>query len=87
MSNASESELIDIVIAWVNQNKQKGKDTVEITENTDLFASGVLDSVALVDLIVYLESHAGCAIDLTDADPTEFSVVKGLCRIASTKSH
>jgi acyl carrier protein len=84
VSNLSESELIDIVIAWVNQNKQKGKDTVEITENTDLFASGVLDSFGIVELIVYLESHTGCTMDLTAADPAEFSVVKGLCRIAST---
>jgi acyl carrier protein len=87
VSNPSESNLIDIVIAWVNQNKLKGKDTFEVTENTDLFASGVLDSLGFVDLIVYLESHAGCTIDLTDADPTEFSVVKGLCQIASTKSY
>jgi acyl carrier protein len=85
VTKPSESELIDLVIDWVKQNTlRKGTaGAVEITKDTDLFANGVLDSFGLVDLIVHIESKAGCTVDLTDADPNEFSVVKGLCRIAS----
>ncbi len=83
MAKITERELIDIVIVWVKQNTPKrGTNGLEINENTDLLGTGVLDSIGLVELILYIESQAGCPFDLTDADPKEFSMVKGLCRIA-----
>jgi len=33
-------------------------------------------------LILYIESMDGYRIDLSDADPNEFAVIRGLCRIA-----
>lgn len=84
MSTLSESRLIDLVIQWVDANKRSanGNVSVAITPDTDLVATGLLDSFALVDLIVYIESLDGCTIDLTQADPAEFTRVSGLCRLA-----
>jgi acyl carrier protein len=84
----SESDLINLVIEWVRENSPKGRfANIEIDENTDLFHSGLIDSLALVDLIDYLESETGCAVELADTDPAEFSVVRGLCRIALKADH
>lgn len=80
--DSSETRLIDLVIDWVRANKRSGNGTADITPDTDLVASGLLDSFGFVDLIVYIESLDGCKIDLTEADPSEFTVVKGLCRMA-----
>ena len=88
MTNSlSESQLIDLVMDWVRLNQQSGNRSVEITPETDLLGGGLLDSFGFVDLLVYVESLDGCKINLAEADPTEFTVVKGLCRIAlrSTK--
>ncbi|MBI3668706.1 MAG: acyl carrier protein [Acidobacteria bacterium] len=82
MMDSSETRLIDLVIDWVRANKRSGNGTADITPDTDLVASGLLDSFGFVDLIVYIESLDGCKIDLTEADPSEFTVVKGLCRMA-----
>lgn len=82
MNTLSEHDLVELIVAWVKENGSRAKTrTLEINGDTDLVASGVLDSFGFVDLIVYLEAF-GCRMDLTDADPAEFSVVKGLCRIA-----
>lgn len=79
----SESDLILLVINWVEQNaRERGTLNVKVTPDTDLIASGVLDSFALIDLLVIIEEHAQCKIDLTDVEPAEFCVVKGLCRMA-----
>jgi len=44
-------------------------------------AGGLLDSFGFVDLVLFIEQRTGIKIDLADADPSEFTVVKGLCKI------
>ena len=78
-----ELEVVDLAVRWVKQNVQaNGNRHVELTGDTDLMESGLLDSVGFVELIVFIESQTGCNIDLIDVDPSEFTTVNGLCRIA-----
>lgn len=78
-----EAELTRRVIEWVRAHKlTSAPSNGEITEDTDLLATGLLDSFGFVELILFLESENGCRVDLTDVDPSEFAVVKGLCRVA-----
>lgn len=78
----SEAQLVDLVINWVRSNHRPGNSrNGKISPDTDLIASGLLDSFGFIDLIVFIESQSGCRIDLTDVDPNEFCVVKGLCQI------
>lgn len=79
----TENELIERVIGWVQQNASiKRQAGITITPNTDLIAAGLIDSLAFVDLITFIESHNGCRVDLVDTDPSEFAVIRGLCRLA-----
>jgi len=83
VSTLTERELIELVVGWVRQNGLKSDLAgLEVSADTDLMSSGLLDSFSFVDLIIYIETMGGCIVDLTDAEPSEFSVVKGLCRIA-----
>ena len=78
----SEAQLVDLVINWVRRNHRQGNSrNGEISAGTDLIASGMLDSFGFIDLIVFIETQSGCRIELTDVDPSEFCIVKGLCRI------
>ncbi|PYU75802.1 MAG: hypothetical protein DMG49_02560 [Acidobacteria bacterium] len=82
MRPQSEDELADLIINWVRENKQtNGSTPVAINRETDLLKSGLLDSFGFIDLIVFIESHNGFKVELTDVDPEEFSVVRGLSRI------
>ncbi len=79
----TETELVERVVQWVRQNSpMKEQADSLISPDTDLFATGLLDSLGFVDLITFIESHEGCRVDLIDADPSEFVTVKGLCRLA-----
>jgi acyl carrier protein len=78
-----EIELDDRIIKWVRKNAlTNGNGYVEFTRQTNLMESGLLDSIGFVELIVFMESQTGCNIDLTDVDPSEFTTVAGLSRIA-----
>ena len=84
----SEAELTDRVIAWVRQNKQISNAAGgEITPDTDLLASGLLDSLGFIELITFIESLDGCGVDLTDVDPGDFAMVRGLCKLAPRSLH
>lgn len=77
----SEAQLVDLVINWVRKNHRSGDgQNGALSADTDLIASGLLDSFAFIELMVFVESQNGCKIDLTDVDPQEFCVVKGLCK-------
>ena len=87
MKQQLEIELDDLIIKWVRKNAQtNGNGHVELTRQTNLMESGLLDSIAFVELIVFIETQIGRNIELTDVDPEEFSTVNGLSRIAVNNS-
>ena len=86
MKLQSEIEVVDLIIKWVKKNTQaNGNGRVEVAWHTDLMETGLLDSIGFVQLIVFMERKIGCNIDLTDVDPSEFTTVIGLSRIALRK--
>jgi len=83
MSPMSEGELTDLIINWVRENRgTNGAAHVEISADTDLIAAGLLDSLGVVDLFMFIESLIGFKVDLADVDLSEFSVPKSLSRVA-----
>lgn len=81
MTQVTEHELRDKLIAWVRANRLNFENG-EISDQTELLGSGILDSFGFIDLIVYIENETGRKIDLAGADANEFSVVSGLCSLA-----
>jgi acyl carrier protein len=77
----NQEQLQQLVIEWIKANKRTSNQ-VEISADTELLGTGVLDSFGFLDLILHIESKAGLQIELADADPGEFAVVRGLCNLA-----
>jgi acyl carrier protein len=83
MNQISETELIHIVIKWVHENAHNdGFNDLKVTPDTNLIASGLLTSLDMIDLLVFIEGQTECKIDLTDVEPSEFSVIQSLSRLA-----
>jgi acyl carrier protein len=88
MGPISEGELTDRIINWVRENRRtNGSAHVEICADTDLVATGLLDSLGVVDLFMFVEGLIGCKVDLTDVDLSEFSMPKGLSRVTLRDPH
>lgn len=49
-----------------------------LPEGADLFDEGVLDSVAITELIAAVEQATGREIDFIDVDPDELATVAGI---------
>jgi len=74
-----EEQLSGLIRDWVTTNHQ-GNDAgvTDFGEDDDLLASGALDSMGFIELLVHVESIIGKKIDLTDLDPNEFTSIRGL---------
>jgi acyl carrier protein len=83
MTTMSEGELTGRIMNWVREHgRTNGSGRREISEDTDLIATGLLDSLGVVDLFLFTESLIGCTIDLTDVDLGEVSAPRSLSRVA-----
>jgi len=77
----TQEQLLQVLIEWIKSNKRTSNHA-EISPDTELLESGILDSFAFLDLILHVEGKTGLQIDLADADPREFAIVRGLSNLA-----
>jgi acyl carrier protein len=78
----TQDQFVELLAEWFRANKQTSSD-LKITADTELLGSGLLDSFDFLDVIVYIENKTGKKIDLSVADPNQFSLVSGLYRLAT----
>jgi acyl carrier protein len=77
----NQDQFVELLAEWFRANKQTSSD-LKITADTELLGSGLLDSFDFLDVIVYIENKTGKKIDLSIADPDQFSLVSGLFQLA-----
>jgi acyl carrier protein len=78
----NQDQFVELLANWFRANKQTSSD-LKITADTELLGSGLLDSFDFLDVIVYIENKTGRKIDLSVADPNDFSLVSGLWKLAN----
>jgi acyl carrier protein len=78
----NQDQFVELLAEWFRANKQTSTD-LKITADTELLGSGLLDSFDFLDVIVYIENKTGKKIDLSVADPNQFSLVSGLFQLAT----
>jgi acyl carrier protein len=58
-------------------------DLADIDDNTELFSSGLVDSFAMVDLLVFLEKHTGAKLGPEDISLENFDSVERILAFAA----
>jgi acyl carrier protein len=69
--------LSQVVINFLNENARNNGVSL-LDRSNDLFASGVLDSFALVDFIVVLEEHCGISVPDSEVIPQNFRTIEAI---------
>jgi acyl carrier protein len=77
----TQDQFLELLIDWLRANKQFSPN-LQISPETELLGSGLLDSFDFLDLIVHIETKLSVKIDLSVADPNQFSTVRGLWNLA-----
>ena len=75
--------LMETARGWVeNKSREIDNVMVEITPETNLLVTGLLDSLAFIELVEFIKDQSGRRVDLLDIDPEEFTTIRGLCDAA-----
>lgn len=71
-----ERDLVQWILDYIEE--EEFSVDVEITADTDLVATGALDSMGFVGLIAKFEELAGTEVDFEEIDPEELTSVRSL---------
>jgi acyl carrier protein len=81
MSSRSLKEIKALLISCLEQRMSSlGLPLHSISDDFDMRAEGIVDSLGFVRLMTELEAHLGFEIDLADLAPEDLTVVGPLCR-------
>ena len=64
-----------------------GDSNTKIDPNESLISSGVLDSLALLRLIAFLEEQMGVTVDDSEVIPENFETINGIKLFIEKKKH
>jgi acyl carrier protein len=81
MSRRSLQEIRALLISCLESPMSSlGLPVHGLSDDFDMRAEGIVDSLGFVRLITELEAHLGFEIDLADLAPEDLTVVGPLCR-------
>ncbi|WP_053951082.1 acyl carrier protein [Candidatus Thioglobus autotrophicus] len=84
MLNSSKlSKIINELIEFVNLHYSVGD--VNVTPETNLIVSGVIDSIQVIELIVYIEKKYNIEFTEDDLLDSEFASIAGLTELILSK--
>lgn len=63
--------------------RRSGISSAAITDDLDLFAEGILDSMSLLELVSYLEKNFDYKVSWTAVTMDDFRTVKSILKLAS----
>lgn len=62
------SNIRDAVRSWILDNVLPGEDPANLTDDTELKESGILDSLSTLKLVTHLEQQFGVEFEANDLD-------------------
>lgn len=62
-----------------------GEDPDELTDTTPLISGGILDSIATIKLVLFLEERYGITVEAHETDPEYLDTVTSITRLVGSK--
>lgn len=82
---AHESPVMDTVKSFILAEFLPGEDPSNLTPTTPLMTSGILDSLATLKLITFLEQQFDIQVEAYEADEEHFNTLEAICELVDSK--
>lgn len=79
------SDTVQTVKAYILQTFLPGEDPQALTPTTPLITSGILDSLATLELVSFLESHYGVEFEAAEVDTNRLGTLADIARLVEAK--
>jgi acyl carrier protein len=70
---------------FILQEFLPGEDPVNLTDSVDLVHQGIVDSLATLKLVGFLEQHFGIQLDADDANPENLRTLPDIAALVERK--
>jgi acyl carrier protein len=85
MSTNNAAALGSTVKEYILKEFLPGEDPAELTDTTALITTGILDSLATLKLIAFLEEHFKITVEPHEADAEHLNTVEALVKLIRSK--
>lgn len=75
----------DAVKSYILKEFLPGEDPNELTDSTPLVTGGILDSLATLKLVSFLEEHYGIVVQAHEADVEHLDTVQDIAALVRSK--
>lgn len=82
---AHESSAMEIVKSYILEEFLPEEDPGNLTSATPLMSTGILDSIATLKLIMFLEEKFGVQVEAHEADEEHLNTLEAICRLIESK--
>lgn len=79
------SEIIPVVKEYILETFLPGENPAFLTPTTELIRSGILDSLATLELVAFLESRYGIELEAHDVDGRNLGTLADIDRLVRSK--
>jgi acyl carrier protein len=82
---ADQAEIEQAVKGFLLEAFLPGEDPDELTRETELVSSGILDSVATLRLVTFLEERFGIQVEPHEADEEHLNTLASIAELVAAK--
>jgi len=75
----------DTVRSFILENFLPGEDPKNLTDDTELRESGILDSMSTLKLVTFLEEHFGVEFEAEDLEAGNLASIENIERLVQSK--
>ena len=81
----SSDDIIEAARAWIVMEFLPGELPDSLDESTPLITSGILDSLATLDLVAFLETQYGIEFEASEVDASRLGTLADIERLVDAK--
>ena len=78
-------DIKSIVKEYILQEFLPGEDPAELTDSTPLITGGILDSIATVKLVMFLEERFSITLQAHETDPDYLNTIDVIAKLIESK--
>ena len=78
-------DIIRDVKRYILDTYLRGEDPQALTPSTQLISSGILNSIATLELVVFLEGRYGLDLEAHDVDQTRLGTLENIAAMVKSK--
>lgn len=79
------NDVIETVRTYIIETYLPGQDPRALTPSTELISSGILDSLATLDLVSFLEKQYGIELEAHEVDPATLGTLERIAGLVKAK--